>query len=67
LRWVFNSQRVCVPVNDNCRLFGLNGLCTACYSGYDLVNSQCIYSNSNTAQPSDLGCKVWDWNRQVCT
>jgi hypothetical protein len=30
------------------------------------VNGTCVFSPSNTAAPSDAGCKSWDWNNQVC-
>ncbi len=59
-----NSKGVCVPIQDTCSQFDNSGNCLACYKGYDLIKGQCILS-TNT-QPSDLGCKTWDWNRQIC-
>lgn len=64
--WVFNSFGICVPVNDLCSTWSDAGLCTSCYKGYDLVNGTCVFSSSNTAKPSDLGCGNWDWNNQIC-
>ena len=64
--WVFNQNGVCVPVSDQCRTFNQQGQCVSCYQGYDLANGACIVSPSYTAKPSDLGCKLWDWNKQVC-
>ena len=64
--WVFNSNNVCVVVSDQCKEHATNGDCTSCFQGYDLVNGQCLFSESNNARPSDLGCGVWDWNAQVC-
>jgi proprotein convertase subtilisin/kexin type 5 len=65
-RFVFNSNGICVSVSDNCRTFDNSGFCTGCYNGYTLSQGQCVSSSSNTASPSDAGCKTWDWNRQVC-
>ena len=64
--WVFNQNGVCIPVSSQCRTFSELGQCTSCYQGYDLANGACIVSASNTARPSDIGCKTWDWNNQVC-
>jgi hypothetical protein len=64
--WVFNSNKVCIPVNDHCKTHADNGDCTTCYKGFDLQNGQCLYSAANTAAPSDIGCATWDWNNQVC-
>lgn len=61
-----NSEGVCVPVSDQCAESAENGDCTLCFSGYDLVNGQCIFSEANNAQPADLGCGTWDWTNQVC-
>ena len=63
-RWTFNSKGVCVPVSDNCNQWDASGACTACYKGYELVKGQCV--QSAVQQPTDLGCKTWDWNKQVC-
>jgi len=64
--WVFNPAGICIPVSDLCNTWTDAGLCTSCYKGYDLANGTCIFSSSNTAKPSDLGCGNWDWNNQVC-
>lgn len=61
-----NSEGRCVPVSDQCREHAENGDCTSCYRGYDLVDGRCIFSESNNAEPSDLGCGLWDWENQVC-
>jgi hypothetical protein len=37
-----------------------------CYKGYDLKNSQCVISNTNSNKPTDLGCGIWDWDNQKC-
>ena len=63
-RWAFNSNRVCVPVSDNCNTYSVSGACTSCFKGYHLNNGQC--SVSSAAGPTDLGCATWDWNNQVC-
>ena len=64
--WVFNANKVCVPVSDQCRENAANGDCTSCYKGYDLANGKCLFSASNTMKPTDLGCGTWDWANQVC-
>jgi hypothetical protein len=64
--WAFNSNRICVPVSDLCKTSNENGVCTSCYSGYDLTNGACLVSASNTARPSDLGCALWDWKHNIC-
>ena len=57
--WVFVNG-VCQAVSDLCKSFdAANGQCLSCYVGYDLVNGVCELSPSNTAAPSDLGCKTW--------
>jgi hypothetical protein len=55
-RWVFNSQKKCVPVDDNCNQWNTAGQCTSCYAGYiinegscTLGNSLCQVSNANGA------------------
>jgi hypothetical protein len=65
-RWAFNANKVCVPVSDDCRVHSENGDCTECFQGYDLKEGRCVFSSSNYAGPSDLGCGTWDWNKQVC-
>jgi len=64
--WVFNANKTCVPVSDQCKTHADNGDCTDCYKGYDLKNGSCVFSDSNNAKPADLGCGSWDWNNQVC-
>jgi hypothetical protein len=62
-----NGNGACNPVSNLCKTFSeINGLCTSCYAGYDLTQGDCALSNSNNGRPSDLGCKNWDWNKQVC-
>ncbi len=63
-RWTFNSKGFCVPVTDQCAKWDASGACTACYKGYEIVKGQCV--QSAVQQPTDLGCKTWDWDRQVC-
>ena len=64
--WVFNADKVCVAVSDQCRSHAENGDCTECYKGYDLKEGKCVFSEFNNARPSDLGCSTWDWDNQVC-
>lgn len=64
--WVFNTNKVCTPVSDFCKSSTDNGVCTSCYSGYDLINGACLISSTNTARPSDLGCAAWDWGNNIC-
>ena len=54
-----NANGVCISVSDICRTHDPNGLCLTCYAGYDLANGNCVFSPSNNATPSDLGCKTW--------
>ncbi len=66
----------CAPVSDQCRTYNDHGWCTSCYRGYELhnildennqtVGVNCVYSPSNTAHPSDLGCKIWNWTTLTC-
>ena len=64
--WVFNSNKVCTPVSDQCASSDSNGKCLTCYKGYDLKEGACVYSAFNNAKPSDSGCATWDWDNQVC-
>ena len=62
-RWVLKNG-TCVKVSDYCKSFNsTSGLCSACYSGYDLINGDCVYSPLNL---SDIGCRLWDWEQQKC-
>jgi len=45
-RWVFNSNKKCVPVSDNCQIWDNTGACTSCYSGYVLNGGSCSQGNS---------------------
>lgn len=45
-RFVFNSNNLCVPVNDNCNSWNAAGTCTSCYSGYVLNGGACQVGNS---------------------
>jgi hypothetical protein len=65
--WAFNENRICIPVNDQCRTNDQNGLCASCYKGYDLVNGTCLFSPSNNAPLEDAGCKVWDYTNNKCS
>ena len=64
--WVFNSDKKCIAVSDQCKSHAENGDCTECFKGYDLKEGQCLFSDFNNARPSDLGCGTWDWDNQVC-
>lgn len=64
--WVFNTNKICVPVSDLCKSAESSGLCASCYRGYDLLNGACVFSASNNIRPSDLGCYDWDWNNNIC-
>ena len=56
----------CVPVSDHCAAHDDNGACTDCYKGYVLKDGECVWDEFNDQGPSDLGCKTWDWDNQVC-
>ena len=64
--WAFNTNKVCTPVNDQCKSWDSAGLCTSCFKGYDLTNGNCVFSSFNNAKPSDSGCAKWDWDNQLC-
>lgn len=58
-RWVLLNGK-CVEVSTQCQDYNSStGACVSCYLGYDLVNGSCVFSPSNNAQPTDLGCKTW--------
>ena len=65
-RFFFNLQGICTEINPNCQDFNAQGVCLGCYSGYDLINGDCQFSELNTLQPSDIGCAEWDWANQIC-
>lgn len=66
-RSFFNKDGLCVAVSSQCNTFDkASGNCLTCFSGYDLVDGECVFSPANTAQPADLGCGTWDWTNQVC-
>ena len=62
-RWV-QIDGVCVAISDNCREHDANAECTACYKGYSVVDGECVADEPQG--PTDLGCKTWDWDNQVC-
>lgn len=53
-KWVFNSQRICIPVSDQCKTSNSVGNCTSCYKGYRLEGGKC--AESIISRVSDLGC-----------
>ena len=62
--FAFNPNGLCAAVSALCKTNqGLN--CTSCYNGYVLMNGSCVISSQQSA-PSDAGCNVWDWNKQIC-
>ena len=62
--WV-SIDGLCAPISALCQSFdAVSGKCITCYSGYDLIEGACVYSSSNTAAPSDPGCKTW--SQGVC-
>ena len=63
-RWVFNAAGVCVPVDDFCATHNQDGSCATCYKGYSLNGAACV--RDAVVGPTDLGCKTWDWDNQVC-
>jgi hypothetical protein len=57
--WYF-AKGVCTQVSSFCQTYDhISGQCLSCYGGYDLVNGTCVYSSSNNAAPTDVGCKTW--------
>ena len=62
--WVFNANKICVPVSDQCNTFDSTGACLSCYTGYSLSNGKCVLAP--TQQVSDVGCATWNWNKQLC-
>ena len=50
-----------MPVSDDCKYHSKDGKCIECYKGYDLEEGECVFSKKNTEGPSDIGCKLWDW------
>ena len=53
-------------MSTDCKTYNNDGSCSSCYKGYDLRNGTCSLSESNTRNPSDLGCGRWDWDNNVC-
>ncbi len=45
-RWTFNTAGVCTPVNDYCSNYDNYGVCTACYTGYQLADGKCNLANT---------------------
>ena len=62
--WVFNSNRVCVPVSDHCASHAEDGACTSCFEGYILSNGLC--NLAAVEKVSDVGCGTWDWANRKC-
>jgi hypothetical protein len=63
--WVFNNNKVCVPVSDQCATFNAQGACLTCYKGYQVSNGKCQLAPADN-NVTDLGCATWDWNNKKC-
>lgn len=46
----FNSNNICVVSDPNCQA-SLNGICSQCYSGYDLQSNSCVKSTATNNNP----------------
>ena len=44
-RWFFNSEKKCVPVDDNCNSYNEDGSCASCYTGYSVKEGVCMSVN----------------------
>ena len=66
VRFIFDSQGKCVPVDNFCQEYDSVGSCTSCYKGYEVMNGKCVEMAVNIVGPTDKGCKTWDWDNQVC-
>lgn len=66
VRWVFDRTGTCMPVSDDCKFYNEDGLCSECYKGYDLKDGACVFSPKNLEAPSDIGCKIWNWDEKKC-
>ena len=54
-RWVFGANGACVPVDNGCATFDGKGVCTACYSGYQILNGQCLLLNISCKTSTSSG------------
>lgn len=52
-----NVTGICMSVNENCRLYTVDGACTKCYDGYEVLDGTCVIS-----KPKDPNCKVMQEN-----
>ena len=43
------GSKNCTIKTLNCKAFGNNGLCTECFSGYEVNNGRCIDNTSSCA------------------
>jgi len=55
VNWVFDSRRVCIPVDTNCQTHSSTGQCTSCYQGYVLNSGKCEIGNSLCSQSNGSG------------
>lgn len=59
----FDSNGICAQQNPNCKTFNdATSLCIECYSGYDLLNNDCVKSVTKDIDPN---CKTF--NGTICS
>ena len=70
--WHSDDQE-CKRVSDQCREWNLEGKCTDCYHGYELVDGECIAQEGQPPAGGDGSCTVsdpychsWDCETGVC-
>ena len=53
--WVFNANKVCTPVSDQCKTWDSAGLCTSCFSGYIISDNKCVPNNPLCRSSNERG------------
>ena len=59
VRWVFDQDNVCKPVDNLCRTWEINGMCETCYRGYIVDDGKCMEDPNKFVPKSDELCKEY--------
>lgn len=66
VKYVFNADKVCTPVSDDCREWQADGNCTSCYYGYNAVDGVCTLAEDSSVSDTKSNPYCASWKKSVC-